>query len=160
MTDRAFVEAYIDKNKDLIIQTSQRIWEFAELPYAEHQSARLLCDILKAQGFAVTQGVADIPTSFTATFGSGRPVMGFLGEYDALDILSQEAGNPQKQPVKEGAPGHGCGHNLLGAGGVGRGPGAQGIPDSQRFARHRGVLRLRRGGRGGRQAVYGARGIV
>ncbi len=119
MTDLEFVNHAIDAKKELILDISDRIWEFAELPYAEHKSAALLCEALRNEGFAVTEGVAEIPTSFVANFGSGKPVMGFLGEYDALDILSQQSGNPAKSPVKEGAPGHGCGHNALGAGSLG-----------------------------------------
>jgi len=119
VTDSEFVNQVIEEKKNLILDTSDKIWEFAELPYAETKSAALLCDVLKKEGFTVTEGVAEIPTAFTATFGSGKPVIGFLGEFDALDILSQEAGNPVKSPVKEGTPGHGCGHNALGAGALG-----------------------------------------
>ena len=94
------------------------IWGYAELPYQELRSAALLCDALEKEGFVIKSGIADIPTAFTATFvsGSGKPVMGLLAEYDALDGLSQKAGSPEKEPVEAGAPGHGCGHNLLGAG--------------------------------------------
>ncbi|WP_232233346.1 hypothetical protein [Sedimentibacter sp. B4] len=119
MTDLEFIEKIIDEKKQLIIDVSHKIWNFAELPYAETKSASLLCDVLQQEGFKITLGVAEIPTAFTAVFGTGAPVFGFLGEYDALDILSQEAGNPHKCPIKEGAPGHGCGHNLLGAGSLG-----------------------------------------
>jgi aminobenzoyl-glutamate utilization protein B len=119
MTDLEFVEKIIDEKKQLIVEVSEKIWNYAELPYAETKSASLLCEVLKQEGFKVTEGVAEIPTAFTAEFGSGKPVFGFLGEYDALDILSQEAGNPSKKPIKDGAPGHGCGHNLLGAGSLG-----------------------------------------
>ncbi len=119
MTDLEFVNQAIDAKKDLIIEVSDQIWRFAELPYAEYQSAALLCKVLRDEGFTVTEGVADIPTAFVAKYGAGSPVMGFLGEYDALDILSQEAGNPVKSPVEEGKPGHGCGHNALGAGALG-----------------------------------------
>ena len=116
MKDLEFINEIINLKKDLILNISDKIWNFAELPYAETKSAALLCDVLRSEGFNVTEGAADIPTAFTASFGSGKPVFGFLGEYDALDTLSQEAGNPVKKPIKEGAPGHGCGHNCLGAG--------------------------------------------
>ena len=116
MTDLEFISNVIHSKEDMILSISQNIWKYAELPYEETKSAALLCDVLRGEGFKVTEGVAGIPTAFTASFGSGKPVFGFLGEYDALDILSQEAGNPVKKPVKEGAPGHGCGHNCLGTG--------------------------------------------
>lgn len=118
MTDLEFINQIIDSKKDMILDISNKIWSYSELPYAETKSAALLRDVLQKEGFTVTEGVAEIPTAFTASFsfGSGKPVFGFLGEYDALDILSQEAGNPLKRPIMDGAPGHGCGHNLLGTG--------------------------------------------
>jgi aminobenzoyl-glutamate utilization protein B len=116
VTDLEFINKVINSKEDRIIDISNKIWNYAELPYEEIKSAALLCDVLSKEGFTVTEGAAEIPTAFTATFGSGKPVIGFLGEYDALDILSQEAGTPVKKPTTEGAPGHGCGHNLLGAG--------------------------------------------
>ncbi|MDL2233397.1 amidohydrolase [Ruminococcaceae bacterium OttesenSCG-928-L11] len=121
MTDKEYIEQAVKQREALLIDTSDKIWSYAELPYAEHQSCALLCRILRDEGFAVTEGVAEIPTAFVAEYkcGDGKPVMGFLGEFDALDILSQEAGNPVKCPVKEGAPGHGCGHNALGTGALG-----------------------------------------
>ena len=121
MTDLQFIEKIVKEKEKLIIDTSHSVWGFAELPYAEYKSAALLCDVLRGEGFSVEEGVAEMPTSFVGTFvcGDGKPVMGFLGEFDALDILSQEAGNPVKAPIKEGAPGHGCGHNCLGAGALG-----------------------------------------
>lgn len=119
MKDLKFVNKIIDEKKDMILDVSHKIWEFAELPYEEVKSADLLCEVLENEGFTINKGVADIPTAFIASFGSGSPVVGFLGEYDALDTLSQERGKTVKSPVKEGAPGHGCGHNALGAGSLG-----------------------------------------
>lgn len=116
MMDLEFVNQVIDAKKDMILDVSKKIWEFSELPYEEVKSANLLCEILEQEGFTVKKGVANIPTAFTASFGNGEPVIGLLGEYDALDILSQEAGNSVKKPIVKGAPGHGCGHNALGAG--------------------------------------------
>lgn len=116
MTDLEFINDYIEENQKFFKDISMKIWEYAELPYEEFNSSQLLCDVLEAEGFKIEKGVANMPTAFTASFGNGGPVFGFLGEYDALDILSQEAGNPEKKPIKEGAPGHGCGHNILGAG--------------------------------------------
>ncbi|MDL2225898.1 amidohydrolase [Eubacteriales bacterium OttesenSCG-928-M02] len=119
--DHAFIEQAMEKRQALILDTAQKIWEFAELPYEEYQSAELLCSILGENGFTVEKGVANIPTAFTGTYvsGNGKPVMGFLGEYDALDVLSQKAATPLRAPVADGAPGHGCGHNNLGAGALG-----------------------------------------
>ncbi len=97
MTDLQFIDKVIEEKKAMILDISDRIYAYAELPYAEHKSAKLLCDVLGQEGFTVTEGVAEIPTAFTASYGTGKLVIGFLGEYDALDILSQEAGNPQKK---------------------------------------------------------------
>lgn len=116
MTDLEFLSNIIEEKQDLFIDISDKIWGYAELPYEEFKSSKLLCDTLEAEGFKIEKDVAKMPTAFTATFGSGSPVFGFLGEYDALDILSQEAGSPVKKSIKEGAPGHGCGHNALGVG--------------------------------------------
>ena len=96
-------------------QVSKQIWDYAELGYHETKSSALLQEQLKAAGFRVQAGVADEPTAFIASYGEGRPVVGILGEFDALPGLSQQP-VPQRDPVKAGAPGHGCGLNLLGAG--------------------------------------------
>jgi aminobenzoyl-glutamate utilization protein B len=93
---------------------SRTIWEFAEVGYKEHKSAELLKRELRSAGFAVTENVAAIPTAFTATWGQGQPVIAIMGEYDALPGLSQED-VPERKPRVNGGPGHGCGHNLLGA---------------------------------------------
>ena len=93
---------------------SRQIWDFAEVGYKENQSAELLKSELRSAGFAVAENVAGIPTAFTATWGQGRPVIAIMGEYDALPGLSQED-IPEHKPRVNGGPGHGCGHNLLGA---------------------------------------------
>lgn len=118
MKDLEFLERVIDQKSQMILDANDRIWEYAELAYHETRSADLLCQILKDEGFSVTTGDAGIPTCFTGTFsyGSGKPVMGILGEYDALSSLSQKAASPRKEPVEAGAPGHGCGHSALGTG--------------------------------------------
>ncbi|HOW84432.1 MAG TPA: amidohydrolase [Candidatus Aminicenantes bacterium] len=94
---------------------SDAIWRYAELGLQEFDSAKLLADTLEAAGFTVERGLAGMPTCFVASYGSGRPVIGLLGEFDALPGLSQQALVPKKSPVVEGAPGHGCGHNAMGA---------------------------------------------
>ncbi|HMY72474.1 MAG TPA: amidohydrolase, partial [Blastocatellia bacterium] len=95
-------------------QLSRRIWEFAEVGYKEKQSSDLLKAELRAAGFQLRENVGEIPTAFVATFGNGKPVIGILGEYDALPGLSQEAFVSEKKAITAGAPGHGCGHNLFG----------------------------------------------
>ena len=119
MSQLEFINKIVEEKKALILDVSAKIWEYAELPYEEFKSAKLLSQVLEQEGFTVEMGVAQIPTAFTASFGQGKPVMGFLGEYDALDALSQVAGNIEKQPIEAGRPGHGCGHNALGAGSLG-----------------------------------------
>ena len=96
-------------------QVSKQIWDYAELGYHETKSSDLLQEQLKAAGFRVQAGVADEPTAFIASYGEGKPVVAIVGEFDALPGLSQQT-VPERNPVKAGAPGHGCGHNLLGSG--------------------------------------------
>jgi aminobenzoyl-glutamate utilization protein B len=95
--------------------TSKTIWDYAELGYHEEKSSALLRHELEAAGFRVESPVADEPTAFVATYGQGQPVIGILGEFDALPGLSQAA-TPDRSPLVANAPGHGCGHNLLGSG--------------------------------------------
>jgi aminobenzoyl-glutamate utilization protein B len=92
---------------------SRQIWELAELGYKETKSAALLRDELRAAGFRIEAGVAEMPTAFVASWGSGKPVIGLMGEFDALPGLSQETVPEQKARVA-GGTGHGCGHNLFG----------------------------------------------
>lgn len=118
MTDLERIEESVKRNADRIIQANDEIWEYAELAFHEYKSAGLLCRILREEGFEVEEGLAGIPTCFKGTFraGSGTPVAGFLGEYDALAGLSQEAGAASKKEMVAGGPGHGCGHSALGTG--------------------------------------------
>ena len=92
---------------------SRQIWETPELGFHENRSSAVLQQELRANGFTVESGVAGMPTAFTASYGSGKPVIVLMGEFDALPGLSQKE-QPTQAPVAEGAPGHGCGHNLLG----------------------------------------------
>ena len=101
-------------------QVAQRIWGFAEVGYKETKSAALLQDVLRKNGFAVQAGVADMPTAFVATYGSGQPVIGILAEYDALPGLAQQAA-AEKLPIASQDAGHGCGHNLFGTASVAAG---------------------------------------
>ena len=113
--ERTQVEQLVSAKADAYKQVSKQIWGFAELGYHESKSSDLLQSQLKAAGFTVQTGVADEPTGFIASYGSGKPVIAILGEFDALPGLSQQA-VASREAVVSGAPGHGCGHNLLGAG--------------------------------------------
>ena len=119
VVDRARLEwlaAATANKRDRYTAHSDEIWEYAELRFQEKQSVASQMAILEDEGFRITPNVAGIPTAFMAEAGSGGPIIGFLGEYDALAGLSQKAGAAEPQPLVPGAAGQGCGHNLLGAG--------------------------------------------
>jgi aminobenzoyl-glutamate utilization protein B len=105
---------HVAAHADRFGAVSRQIWETPELGFHENKSSALLQQELRANGFAVESGVAGMPTAFTATFGSGKPVIALMGEFDALPGLSQKD-IPSLAPVVAGAPGHACGHNLLGS---------------------------------------------
>jgi aminobenzoyl-glutamate utilization protein B len=111
--DKQAVGASLERKYANYCQIARDIWGFAELGYLETKSSALLQQTLKSEGFTVENGVAEIPTAFVATFGSGKPVIGIIAEYDALPGLSQDS-VPYRKPLKEGGNGHGCGHNLFG----------------------------------------------
>lgn len=104
----------VEAHEGEIKEINQAIWNFAEIGLEEHKSAALYVKKLKAAGFRVEEGIADMPTAFVAEFGEGKPVIGILAEYDALPGLSQTK-EPFQQPVEEGGAGHACGHSGLGA---------------------------------------------
>ena len=108
----------VEKHKNELIKISDEIWGLAETAFEETKSAEILASYAEKNGFTVERGVAEMPTAFVATYGSGSPVISVLGEFDALPGISQKA-TPTKSPLKEGAAGHGCGHNLFGAGSLG-----------------------------------------
>ncbi len=112
------VIASVEKHKTELIKISDSIWALAETAFDEHQSAEILANYAEKNGFKVTRGVAEIPTAFTATYGSGKPVISILGEFDALPGLSQKT-VPTKEPLNEEAAGHGCGHNMFGTASLG-----------------------------------------
>ncbi len=99
-------------------EVARAIWEHPELGLQEQFAADLLCGELERAGFSITRGVAGMPTAFVASWGAGQPIIGILAEYDALAGLSQKV-STSPEPVVQGAPGHGCGHNLFGAASVG-----------------------------------------
>ena len=107
---------YIAGQEEFLNKVSDSVWDNPETCYSEKISSEIICKALEEQGFQVERDVADIPTAFTGTFGHGKPVIGFLGEFDALSGLSQVAGATEKIAVHPGGNGHGCGHNLLGTG--------------------------------------------
>jgi aminobenzoyl-glutamate utilization protein B len=110
--------AAVDAHRAELIELADQVWAFAETALRETRSAALLADYAEAQGFEVERGVAEMPTAFVASFGEGRPIIGILGEYDALPGISQRA-QPTPEPLVQGAAGHGCGHNLFGAASLG-----------------------------------------
>ncbi|QFU16098.1 M20 family metallopeptidase [Microvirga thermotolerans] len=116
MNVRNEIWQHVDAAKDRLIDLSDRVWGMPEVCYTEVRSATEHAAELRHQGFRVTEGVAGIPTAVIGEAGEGGPVIAFLGEFDALPGLSQEAGVAEHRPVEPGGHGHGCGHNLLGAG--------------------------------------------
>lgn len=104
----------LEAKKQQYVDLATNIWNLAELGYKEGKSANLLQSMLKEEGFTIETGVAGIPTAFTATFGSGSPVIGVLGEYDALPGFSQDA-VPFKKELSGNTNGHACGHHLFGS---------------------------------------------
>ncbi len=118
--EKQFVLDYISKPESFekFGKISNTIWTYAELGLQEYKSSALLAKTLEEEGFKVEMGLAGMPTCFVASYGSGEPVIGILGEYDALPMISQKALVPKQDPLFEGAPGHGCGHNTMGTAGI------------------------------------------
>jgi aminobenzoyl-glutamate utilization protein B len=108
---------WLDQNRSIFIEMADQIWHNPELAWKEFKSSRLQADYLEKEGFSITWDIGDVNTAFMAEWGDGKPILGFIGEYDALPGLSQK-NQPTKEPIHEGGPGHGCGHNLLGTGAV------------------------------------------
>ena len=106
----------LDEKQQLFFDTADKIWGDPELSLSEHNAAKLYEELLSELGFEVEHAVAGIETAFAGKFGSGKPVIGILGEYDALAGLSQKAGALEPCEEVEGGYGHGCGHHMLGAG--------------------------------------------
>ena len=117
-TIKSEIQQSIDNKKENLISISDAIWEAAETSLEEYTSSKLLIDYARENGFEVTENVADIPTAFMAKYGSGKPVIGILGEFDANAGISQKR-IPKKEARIEGGAGHGCGHNLFGTASLG-----------------------------------------
>lgn len=109
----------IDNQKDNLTGICDAIWDNPENRFHEFFAMDTICRYLEQNGFTIEKGIAGLPTAFKATYGSAKPNIGILAEFDALDSLSQKSGVYEKCPVKEGGLGHGCGHNILAAGAVG-----------------------------------------
>jgi len=110
----------IDSRYEDYKKIALQIWNYAEVGYKEKKSSALLQQTLQANGFTIQSGVAEMPTAFVASYGSGKPVIAILAEFDALPGLSQEA-NPEKKPIPGIDAGHGCGHHLFGTASVAAG---------------------------------------
>ena len=111
------VMQWLEDNRSDFIAMADEIWAKPELAFEEYTASRLQADYLQGEGFSIRWNIGGLETAFIAEWGEGKPILGFIGEYDALPGLSQKA-QTTKEPVEEGAPGHGCGHNLLGTGAV------------------------------------------
>ena len=118
MSEHGDALAYLDGQRELLASLARDIWEHPQPGFKETYASALLADTLREAGFRVSKPVAGIDTAFMAEWGAGSPVVGVLGEYDALPGLSQKV-SASREPVEAGAPGHGCGHNLLGVAGLG-----------------------------------------
>ena len=114
--DKREVYGIIDAAGEELAALSDTIWGYAELAFRETRSAGALADALEREGFQVERGIAGIETAFLGRYGSGRPVIGILGEFDALSGLSQKAGTAVREALEPGGAGHGCGHNMFGVG--------------------------------------------
>lgn len=110
------ISEIIESKKDLLIKVSDEIWEKAELKFEEFDSVNLLCSTLENEGFKVERNIGGMETAFSGSYGQGKPVIAILGEFDALYGMSQIGGITHQEPVENGKPGHGCGHQLLGTG--------------------------------------------
>ena len=117
--DKNLIYATVEDKAALLTDLSDRIWEYAELSMMEHRSTAAYLAILQEEGFNVRENLCGMETAFSASYGEGRPIIGLLGEYDALSGLSQFPGITCKEPLVEGGCGQGCGHNLLGAASLG-----------------------------------------
>ena len=111
--DKQLLYTAVENKASTLTALSDKIWEFAELSMEEYQSAQAYIQLLKAEGFEVEEQLCGIPTAFLGRYGNGKPVIGILGEYDALSGLSQVPCSASREALVPGGNGHGCGHNLL-----------------------------------------------
>ena len=118
VANKKAINSSVKKHEKELIKISDAIWHNAELALEEYKSSKILADYAEKNGLSVQRGVAGMPTAFIATYGSGRPRIGILGEFDANAGISQKA-QSKKEALIEGNPGHGCGHNLFGTASLG-----------------------------------------
>jgi aminobenzoyl-glutamate utilization protein B len=114
---KAEITSWVDANAPKFTDLAKQLWDHPEVGYTESFASSIQIKVLKDAGFTITSGTGDVPTAFIAEYGKGRPIIGILGEFDALPGLSQQV-SPIRQPIVPNGPGHGCGHNLLGTAGV------------------------------------------
>lgn len=129
----------IDSKKEKLATAADNIWETPELRFATKKSVQEHYKVLEEEDFVIQKGVAGMKHAYIATFGSGKPVIGILGEYDALSNLSQIADLAEEKALEKGANGHGCGHNLLGIGSV---AGAIGVKEYLKQTGQNGTIKL------------------
>lgn len=113
---REFLEGFINQSQKDFTDMSDIIWDYAEPRFQEYQSSRYQKQYMRKSGFSIQENLAGEETAFIAQYGEGKPVIAFLGEFDSLSGLSQEADKAEHCPLKPGGEGHGCGHHLLGTG--------------------------------------------
>lgn len=119
MNEKQTICSISAEKENVIAEINQAVWDYAEYGYQEVRSAGKIVETLRKEGFEVEEGIAGIPTAFVGRYGSGKPVIGILAEYDALPALSQKAGEAVPCPLEGKKYGHGCGHSALGAGAAG-----------------------------------------
>ena len=139
MTGKDRICDIVEEKGRYFTAASDQIWGYAETSFQLPKSADLLCQMLKDEWFEVQRGCYGMGDAIVAVWGNGNPVLGILGEYDALPNLSQQAGVPEKQAVHAGEPGHGCGHHLLGVGAL---AGAIAIKDYMKEAKINGTIKF------------------
>lgn len=137
--DKQGIIALIEDKREKFIAASDQIWETPELRFDTKKSVQEHHAILETEDFSIESGVAHMGNAYVATYGSGKPVIGILGEYDALSNLSQVADHPEEKPLINGGNGHGCGHNLLGTGAL---AGAVGIKEYLKKTGLQGTIKL------------------
>ena len=135
---KTVLDASLQQRAEQYWQAARQIWDWAEPGYQEVKSSGLLAEILSEEGFRVERGVAEMPTAFVASYGSGKPVIGILAEFDALPGLAQEAA-PREQARAGSTYGHACGHHLFGVGSVAA---AIALADAIRAGELEGTVRL------------------
>lgn len=137
--DKKDILEVLEKKSDKFFEAADRIWETPELRFATKKSVEQHYKVLESEDFSIEKGVAGMANAYIATFGSGKPIIGILGEYDALSNLSQIADLAEEKPLVEGANGHACGHNLLGMGAV---AGAVGVKEYLKQTGQSGTIKL------------------